>query len=176
MGAPLEVLGALGTLVGGLKIPDKDLPKVYPVVYGDGRQMLELGSRPFLEVYGEELDDQVIILDPRHATRKAIVLQPYTGFGGSVVFRDVCWCTYLWGELRLSDLMPEGSQSWSRWDGAAFAPSFEWLLNFFLLLTPIVEDASGVIDASEVVLHGDTRPRGSRGLCPLLQDKTVCGS
>jgi hypothetical protein len=90
LGAPLEVLGALGTLVGGLKIPDEGLPKVYPVVYGDGRQMLELGYRPFLEVYGEELDDQVIILDPRHATRKAIVLQPYAGFGGSVVFRDVC--------------------------------------------------------------------------------------
>lgn len=80
------------------------------------------------------------------------------------------------GELRLSDLMPEGSQSWSRWDGAPFVPSFEWLLNFFLLLTPVVEDASGVIDASEAVLHGDARPRGLGGLCPLLQDKTICGS
>lgn len=33
-------------------------------------------------------------------------------------------------------------------------PSFVWQLNFFLLLTPIVEDASGIADVYEAVLHG----------------------
>jgi hypothetical protein len=34
------------------------------------------------------------------------------------------------------------------------------LLNFLLLLTPIVEDALGVVEVPEAILHGDVHPRG----------------
>lgn len=71
--------------------------------------------------------------------------------------------------------MSEGTRSRSRWVEVAFTPFFAWLLNFFLLLTPAVEDVSGIADASEVVLHEDMCPRESGGLCPLLQDEVVCG-
>lgn len=58
------------------------------------------------------------------------------------------------GGLRLPDFMPESARSQPRWAGAAFVPSFVWKLNFFLLLTPIVDDASGIADVYEAVLQG----------------------
>lgn len=60
---------------------------------GEARQVLELGPRSFHEMDGEELDDQVIILDSRHAAGKVVVFQPNIGIGGRIVlvmFADVC--------------------------------------------------------------------------------------
>lgn len=73
-GAPLEVPVSFGVLVGALKIPDEGPSEVGLVMYGVGRQMLEPGPRSFCEVDGEELDDQVVILDPRPMTREEVVL------------------------------------------------------------------------------------------------------
>jgi hypothetical protein len=64
MGAPLEVPGATRALVGCLEVPSEGLLEVDPVVEGVGWQMLEQALAPFREVDAEELDDEVVILDP----------------------------------------------------------------------------------------------------------------
>jgi hypothetical protein len=74
LGAPLKVPRASRALEGALKVPDEGPSEVGPVMYGPGRQMLESSPLPFREVDGEELDDQVVILDPRHAAHDATVL------------------------------------------------------------------------------------------------------
>lgn len=79
LGAPLKVPGALGALVGALEVLDEGLPEVDPVVDGAGWQMFEPGPRSLRKVDGEELDDEVVVLDPHHAAREAVVFQPYTG-------------------------------------------------------------------------------------------------
>jgi hypothetical protein len=60
--------------------------------------------------------------------------------------------------------------------GAVLVPFFAQLLDFFLLLTPVVEEVSSVVDVPEAIFHGDTHPRGPGGLSPLLQDEAICGS
>jgi hypothetical protein len=40
-------------------------------------QVLEPGPRSLREVDEKELDDEVVILYPRHATREAVIFQPY---------------------------------------------------------------------------------------------------
>jgi hypothetical protein len=40
-------------------------------------QVLEPGPRFFREVDGEELDDEVVIFDSRHATCEAVIFLPY---------------------------------------------------------------------------------------------------
>jgi hypothetical protein len=73
LGAPLEVPGAPRALVGTVEVSDKGLSEVNPIVDGVGWQMFELGPRSFREVDGEELDDEVVILDPHHAACEAVV-------------------------------------------------------------------------------------------------------
>jgi hypothetical protein len=59
---------------------------------------------------------------------------------------------YLWGELCLFDLVPKGAWYRPWWARAAREPSFTWLLDFFLFPTLVVEDVSGIANASDVVL------------------------
>lgn len=59
--------------VGAVKVPIKGPSKVGLVMYGAGQQIPEPDPCLFREVDGEELDDQVVILDSRHAARKAVV-------------------------------------------------------------------------------------------------------
>jgi hypothetical protein len=54
-------------------------------------------------------------------------------------------------------------------------PPLVWLLNFLLFPRLVVEDAPGVADVPEEILHGDACPHGLGGLCPILQDEAVCG-
>lgn len=60
--------------VGAVKVPIKGPSKVGLVMYGAGQQIPEPDPCLFREVDGEELDDQVVILDPHHSTREALVL------------------------------------------------------------------------------------------------------
>jgi hypothetical protein len=60
---------------------------------------------------GEELDDQVIVLDPRNAARESVVFQPDTGIRGAIVPGNVGWHAYLRGKPCFSNLMPEGAWS-----------------------------------------------------------------
>jgi hypothetical protein len=59
-------------------------------VDGEARQVLELGPRSFHEMDGEELDDQVIILDSRHAAGKVVDFQPDVEISSSIVLGDIC--------------------------------------------------------------------------------------
>jgi hypothetical protein len=63
--------------------------------------VLEPGPRPLREIDRKEPDDQVIILDSRHAEGKAVVFQPDAIIGSPVIFGDVCWCTHLCGKCSL---------------------------------------------------------------------------
>lgn len=69
--------------------------------------------------------------------------------------------------------MPKGAWSWPTWAGATRAPSFAWLLDFFLFPMIVVEDVSGVVNASDAVLCVNAHRSRLGGLCPLLQDKVV---
>lgn len=117
---------------------------------GAARQMVESGSCPLSEVEGEELDDQVIILDPHHAAGKVIVFQPDTKIGGSVVLCDVCWRPHFHWKLCLPDCTPEGTWNGPRWVGTTLMPLLGrvQMLFFFLLPPPVVEDVVGVVDIS----------------------------
>lgn len=63
LGTYLEVPRAPKAFVGALEVSDKSLPEVGPVVDGVGWQMLEPGPRPLRKVNGEELGDEVVVLD-----------------------------------------------------------------------------------------------------------------
>lgn len=56
-----------------MKISDKSLLEVGLITDGPGWQVLELRSSSLCKVYGEELNDEAVILDPRHATCEAVV-------------------------------------------------------------------------------------------------------
>jgi hypothetical protein len=57
----------------------ENLSKVGVVVDGSIRQVSETDSRSLHEVYGEEVDDEVVILDPRRAACEAVVFQHTPG-------------------------------------------------------------------------------------------------
>lgn len=61
--------------VGALKISNGGLPEVGPIVDGVVWRVLKPGPHSLREVGGEELDDEMIILDPLHATSKAVIVQ-----------------------------------------------------------------------------------------------------
>lgn len=63
------------------------------------RQVFEPGSCSLGKVYGEELDDEVVILYPCHAVCKAIVFPPHVGVSGPIILRNVGWCTQIWGAM-----------------------------------------------------------------------------
>lgn len=77
--APIEVPGAPRMLVSTLEVFYEGLSEVGLVVDGVGWQILESGPRPLRKVDGVELDDEVAILDSRHATDKVVIFQPYDG-------------------------------------------------------------------------------------------------
>jgi hypothetical protein len=72
----------------------------------------------------------------------------------------------MWEELCLPDFTPESVRSWPWWDGDVLTLPFVRLLDFLQLLTPIVEDVSGVANVPEAILHGVACPRGPGGLFP----------
>lgn len=61
--------------VGALKISNEGLPEVGPIVDGAVWRVLKLGPHSLCEVGGEELDDEMIILDPLHVISKAVIVQ-----------------------------------------------------------------------------------------------------
>jgi hypothetical protein len=70
--------------------------------------------------------------------------------------------------------LSKGTSS-GQWAEVALTPPLAQLLNFFLLLMPIVDDVLGITNVLEAVLQGDARSYELGGLCPLLQDEVVCG-
>jgi hypothetical protein len=42
------------------------------------QQVLETSPCPFRKMDKKELDDQLVVLDPRHAARESVVFQPHT--------------------------------------------------------------------------------------------------
>jgi hypothetical protein len=148
-----------------LKVFDESLPEVGPVADDFDRQVSEPSSCSLCKVYGDEQDDEVIILDPHNAACKAVVFRPHIGVHGPIVLINVGRHTYLWGNCAflISHLKARG---------LGFA-SLRWHL--LLLSMPVVEDALGVVDVLEAIPYGDARPCGSGGLCPMLQDEAICG-
>jgi hypothetical protein len=173
LGTSLEVLRAPKAFVGALEISDKSLPEVGPVVDGADWQMLEPGPRPLRKVNGEELDDEVVILDSCHGVSKAIILQPNARIRRPIVLGNVCWCPYLCRELHLLYYASEDLWPQPEWARAMLVSPFTRLLDLFLLPTSIVDDVSGVVHVLESVLQGNTRSCGLGGLRPLLLDATV---
>lgn len=70
---------------------------------GVGWQMLELGPRSLRKVEGEELEDEVVVLDSHHATREAVIFQPCTGIQRPIVHGNICRRPHLRKELHLAD-------------------------------------------------------------------------
>jgi hypothetical protein len=125
----------------------------------------------------KKLDDQVAILDSRHAAREPVVFQPYDRGCGAIVLGDVGWRVYLRGKLSLSDLSPEGVWSHPRRAGAACASSFTWLLDLSLLLSPIVKDVPSVANISDAMVYVDTHRSRLGGLCsPASRRGRVCAT
>jgi uracil phosphoribosyltransferase len=87
--APLKVLRAPRALVDALEIPDECSSEVSPIMYGAGRQVLEPSCHPLCKMDKNELDDQVVVLDSRHAARESVVFQPYAGIHGAIVLGDI---------------------------------------------------------------------------------------
>lgn len=76
LGTTLEVPGSPSAFIGALEVFDECLPEVGLVVDGVNWQMLERGPRPIRKVDGEELGDEVVVLDSHHAASKAVILKP----------------------------------------------------------------------------------------------------
>jgi hypothetical protein len=65
-------------LVATLEVPDEHSTEVGSIMHGVGRQVLETSPCPFHKMDKKELDDQLVVLDPRHAARELVVFQPHT--------------------------------------------------------------------------------------------------
>lgn len=111
--------------------------------------------------------DQVIVLDPLHAACRSVVFQPHVGIRGGIVQGNVGWRAYLLGKLCFLDLAPKGAWSHPGCARATHVPSFVRLLDFFLFLTPIVEDVPGVANASDAMLYVDPCQSRLGGMHPL---------
>lgn len=132
LSARLEVLSAARALVAAMEVSDECSSEIGPIVYGARRQVLKPSPRLFRKMGGKELDDQMVVLDPRHATHESVVFQPHARICGAIVHGDVDWRAYLWGKLFLSDFMPKGAMSHPRWARVVLVPSFAWLIDIFL--------------------------------------------
>jgi hypothetical protein len=129
--------------------------------------MLELDPRPFCQVDGEELDDEVVVLDSRHVASKAIVFQPYVGIRRPIVFGNICWHPHLCRELILANCAHKGAWPWPWWARTTLVPPFCVVVHLPLALDErVVDDVSGVTDFPNAILHGDVRSRRFGGLCP----------
>jgi hypothetical protein len=73
------------------------LPEVDPTADSSKQQVFEPGSCSLSKGYGEELDDEVIILYPRHAACNVVVFQPHVRVSGPIVLRTVGWRTHICG-------------------------------------------------------------------------------
>jgi hypothetical protein len=86
--------------------------------------MLERGPRPLRKVDGEELDDEVVVLDSRHAASKVVILKTNARILRPVVLGNVCWCPYLCRELCLLVCMAKGAWPRPGWAGAMLVSLF----------------------------------------------------
>jgi hypothetical protein len=102
--AALEVPGVSRVHVRPLEVPDKDLLELRLTMNAVGRQEFEPCSNMLPDIYGEVLDDKVVIIRPSSSAGESKILQPYRGVrfpgvlgdvgGSSEARRD--WCFWMW--------------------------------------------------------------------------------
>jgi hypothetical protein len=175
LGTPFEVLGAPKAFVGALEVFVEVFPEIRLVMDGVARQMLKQGPCPLRgewcrrqSVDGEIQDDELVVSYSRHATVKALVLQPYARVRRPIVLGDIHRSLHFWRELRFSVGASEGAWTRPWWARVVLRPPFAWLLDFLLLLALVVEDVPGVMCFSEAGFHGKAGLHGLGGSCPLL--------
>jgi hypothetical protein len=74
-----------------MKVADEDLLEILPTTDRVSGQVIEPSSGYVVQVDGEELDDEEVIVHPTRPTHEAVVLQPYAGIGLAIILDKCCW-------------------------------------------------------------------------------------
>jgi hypothetical protein len=133
--ATLQIPGIVGPHVCALKFVGEDLLEILPIIDRVSGQVTEPSSRRVVQVDGEELDDEEVIIRPTNPTREAVALQADAGICLAVILDNVVGRTETPREACIAHVAPERFRPWPL--GAKATP--------FLIVAPVTTQIVRVV-------------------------------